>query len=151
MRRFALPAALLLACAPATAWAKVTCTVSATPVSFGSSIDPFGSTLTSTGTVTVACTKGSTSATFTIALSAGKSSSFSQRYMEDSSSNKLNYNLYTTSALTAIWGDGTGGSSTVTGHNEKATTNYTVYGRLPLPQGVAANAYSDAITVTVTY
>lgn len=155
MRRFALPAALLLACVPGAAWAKATCTVSATTVAFGASINPFGSTLTPTGTITVACTKGSTTTTFTIALTAGNSGSFTQRYMKDSASNHLNYNIYTASNLSTVWGDNTGGSQMVTGVNEAATTTYTMYGQLPLPQALGAatypDAYSDSITITVTY
>lgn len=155
MRRFILLAVLLLACAPGAAWAKATCTTSATTLAFGTSISPFGSTLTPTGTVTVACTKGSTTTTFTIALSAGNSGSFAQRYMKDSASNHLNYNIYTSSALTTVWGNNTGGSSMVSGVNEAATTTYTMYGELPLPQtlGTATypDAYSDTITITVTY
>lgn len=151
MTRLAFPAALLLVCVPGAAWAKATCTVSATTLAFGASVNPFGSTLTPTGTVTVACTKGSTTTTYTIALSAGKSTSFAQRYMEDAALDKLNYNIYTSSALTTIWGDSTGGSSTVSGVDEAATKTYTMYGQLPLPQGVTPNSYSDSITITVTY
>lgn len=151
MRRLVLPAALLLACLPGAAWAKKSCTVSATTLAFGASINPFGSTLTPTGTVTVACTGGGVNTTYTIALSAGKSTSFAQRYMEDAALDKLNYNIYTDSALTTIWGDNTGGSSTVTGKDEATTKNYTMYGQLPLPQGVAPSTYSDSITITVTY
>lgn len=149
MRRFALPAALLLACVPGAAWAAVSCTVSATPVAFGT-FNPFGSTVTSTGTITVACTKGNKSATYTIALSTGNSLSFAQRQTSITAP-FLKYNLYTTSSYTSIWGDNTGGSVTVTGTDTTTTKNYTVYGQLPTPQGVTPNAYSDSITVTVTY
>lgn len=152
MRRLALPAALLLACVPGAAWAaakQASCTVSATPVAFGT-FNPFGSTVTSTGTITVACSSGSKSATYTIALNAGNSGSFAQR-QTSTTSPYVKYNLYTTSGYTSIWGDGTGGSVTVTGTDTTITSNFTVYGQLPTPQGVTPNTYSDSITVTVTY
>jgi hypothetical protein len=63
----------------------------------------------------------------------------------------ISYNLYTTSAHSTIWGDGTGGSITVTGSDTTTTKNYTIYGQLPTPQGVTPNTYTDTITVTVTY
>jgi spore coat protein U-like protein len=63
----------------------------------------------------------------------------------------LKYNLYSDSTHMTIWGDGTGGSSTVTGTNGHTTNNFTVYGQIPTPQGIAPNNYSDSITVTVTY
>lgn len=150
MRRFALPAALLLACVPGAAWAKTaSCTVSATPVAFGT-FNPFGSTVTSTGTITVACSGGTRNATYTIALSTGNSGSFAQRQTSIAAP-YLMYNLYTTSSYTSIWGDSTGGSVIVTGSDTAATNNYTVYGQLPMPQGVTPNTYTDSITVTVTY
>lgn len=156
MKRFALSTALLLACVPGAAWAKnPTCTVSATAVAFGTSINPLvSSSLTPTGTITVACTNGFASTTFTIAATAG-SGSFAQRYMKDSASNQMNYNLYTDTNHTVIWGDGTGGSSVINGANEAATTTYTVYGKLSFPQTLGPatypDAYSDTITMTLTY
>lgn len=122
-----------------------TCTTSATTVAFGS-FNPFGSAVTSTGTISVTCSGGSINSPYTIALSKG-SGTFAQRLMNSI----LKYNLYTTSSYTTIWGDGTGGSATVSGTNGHTTNNYTVYGQIPAPQGVAPNNYSDTITVTVTY
>src|SRR5690242_1116346 len=149
MRRAVFIAALLVTLAPRVAWAAAVCTASATSVAFGT-INPFGSAITPNGTITVACSGGGTGSTYTIALSTGNSGSYSTRQMQ-SGTNTLNYNLYTTSALSSIWGNGTGGSATVTGTNTKATSNFTVYGKLPTPQGVTPSSYSDTITVTVTY
>lgn len=149
MKRTAILAGLALALLPGTAWAPARCTVSGTTVAFGV-FNPFGSTLTSTGTITVACHGGPPPATYTIALSTGNSGSFSSRNLS-SGTDALNYNMYTSSSYTSIWGDGTGGSVTVTGSDESKTKTYTVYAQLPAPQGVTPAAYSDTITVTVTY
>jgi spore coat protein U-like protein len=149
MRRAVFIAALLVTLAPRVAWAAAVCTASATSVAFGT-INPFGSAITTNGTITVACTGGSSSASYTVALSAGNSGSYTTRQMK-SGTNTLSYNLYTTSALSSVWGNGTGGSSTITGNNTKTTSNFTVYGKLPTPQGVTPSSYSDTITVTVTY
>ena len=149
MRRALFVAAVMVAGIPGVAWAAAVCTASATSVAFGT-INPFGSAITPNGTITVACTGGGVGNTYTIALSTGGAGTYAMRKMT-SGTNTLNYNLYTSSALSSIWGDGTGGSATVTGSDEKATSNFTVYGKLPTPQGVTPSSYSDTITVTVTY
>lgn len=148
-----LSVALLLLCLPGIAHAAsggASCTVSATVVAFGA-FNPFGSAVPSTGTVSVTCSGGNPSASYTIALSTGGSGNFATRQMNDGQSDKLNYNLYTSSALTSIWGDGTSGTVTVSGTNGHTTSNFNVYGQIPTPQGVTPNGYSDMITVTVTY
>jgi spore coat protein U-like protein len=121
-----------------------TCTVSITNVTFAA-YDVFSKTkTTSTGKVKVKC---NVIATYTIALSAG-SGTFSSRVM-DGGSYHLDYNLYTNSSHTTIWGDGTSGTSTVSATSLGAT--YTVYGMIPALQNVRVGSYSDTITVTVTY
>ena len=148
MRRLSFLTALLLCLLPGVAQAAASCTAAATPIAFAT-INPFGSPVTSNGTITVACLGGQNGATYTIALSKG-SGTFATRTMK-SGANALNYNLYTTSAYSTIWGDGTGGTSTVTGTNTRTTSMFTVYGQLPTPQGVSPAVYTDTITVTVTY
>jgi spore coat protein U-like protein len=149
MRRALFVTAVMVAGIPGVAWSAAVCTASATSVAFGT-INPFGSPATSNGTITVACTGGGAGNTYTIALSTGGAGTYTMRKMT-SGTNTLNYNLYTSSALSSIWGDGTGGSATITGRDEKATSNFTVYGKLPTPQGVTPSSYNDTVTVTVTY
>lgn len=141
------------------AWAA-TCSTSATGVAFGS-YDRLGALpLDSTGTVTVICNSllglGLEAVNYQIRLSAGGSGSFTARRMS-SGGNTLNYNLYTDSAHLSVWGDGTGATSISTdGYSFNLlsgpkTKNYTVYGRMSVGQNVPAGAYSDSITVTVSY
>jgi spore coat protein U-like protein len=68
----------------------------------------------------------------------------------------LGYNLYTTTARNVVWGDGFGGSVTVTltgGNVSGGVRRYTrsVFGRVPGSQNVGAGSYSDTITLTVTF
>jgi spore coat protein U-like protein len=148
---------------PQSAWSSClltlcTCSVSATPVGFGV-YDPFGSSPSdSSGTITVSCTGLvlSVAVSYDILLNKGLyASSFLPRQMA-SGANRLNYNLYTDSARTIVWGDGTGGTSFVSdGYLLGLFTvnrDYTVYGRIPASQtGVHTGDYSDTITVTVNY
>lgn len=147
----AVMAGLLVAQAPVHA----ACSTSATNVAFGTYVPTSGSPKDSTGTVTVSCTTLiGLLISYTIKLNAGDSGSFAQRYMI-LGANHLNYNLYTDLLHTQIWGDGSGGTFTVTDgyllNIGTTSRNYTVYGRIPASQNVAAGSYSDLITVTVTY
>ena len=146
MRRRAGLAALILL-APITARAAV-CGVSATPVAFGT-YPPFSGTPTdSTGTVTVTCIG---TAAISIALSTGGSGSYASRQMSNGAVHLL-YQLYSNAARTTIWGNGTGGTVTVSDTLVGfASRNYTVFGRIPTLQGVKPGAYVDTITVTVSY
>lgn len=132
------------------------CTASATGIAFGTYVP--SSTSNSTGTVTISCSSvmGGGGVNYTIALNAGVNSggSFSNRRMSSGSS-YLSYQLYTDAAYSQVWGDGTGGTSTVSGTCSgsmgSCSSSKTVYGRIPAPQNPSPGSYSDTITVTVTY
>jgi spore coat protein U-like protein len=73
-----------------------------------------------------------------------------------SGANTLQYNLYTTAALTTVWGDGTGATATQagTGAGMATASTFKVYGQLPdsaANQAAVPASYADTITVTVTY
>ncbi len=76
---------------------------------------------------------------------------FSTRFMKHSYLNDmLAYNIFTDISRTTIWGDGSGGSRTVTlkvKKNRPETT--TLYGRIFASQNVSIGNYSDTITITV--
>lgn len=152
--------ALLLSLLPPAAQAA-SCGVSASPVAFGNYTSPGGSQLDSTGTISVTCTPSlillACSTSYTIALSSG-SGSYSQRRMA-SGGNLLNYNLYTDSTRSTVWGDGNSAAA-VPGTISTSilslvclpgTRNTTVYGRVPGSQNVGTGIYADTIVVTVTF
>jgi spore coat protein U-like protein len=149
-----------LACAPlAPAATTVNCTVSTTGIAFGI-YNPLNAVAdASTGTIKVLCSgsgTGSANVTLSVTLSTGLSGSYATRKMF-SGANALNYNIYWSTAYNQIIGDGTGGSFAGTagpfavpaGGSNTATGTF--YGLLPASQDVAPGAYSDVITVTVTY
>jgi spore coat protein U-like protein len=75
-----------------------------------------------------------------------------------SGGNLINYNLYVDVARSQIWGNGTGGSNIVTGTTAKltaaapfASVTHNIYGRTPAAQDAGVSAYSDTITLTVTF
>ena len=131
------------------------CLVSSGDIAFGTYV-PTSGALTGTSTVGVRCTAGTA---FTVALSAGQEASYAPRKLKDAGNNKLEYNLFTTTAHTTVWGDGTASTATQAGTGAgmgaAQSQDLTVYAQLP---DNAANqlappslTYADNITVTVTY
>jgi spore coat protein U-like protein len=68
----------------------------------------------------------------------------------------LDYDLYTSVARNIVWGNGSGGTATVTltGGTVNAgnrTLTRTIYGRIPAGQAVAMGTYRDTIVVTIVF
>lgn len=133
---------------PATSYAA-SCTVRATQVKFGN-YDPLkAASLKRTSQITVNC-KGA--GTFVVALNTGDSGSYNPRYMlSGSTSDQLDYNLYTDPARSIIWGDGSGGSQTVSQPFNNNRVRVNVYAQIPAQQDISPGAYSDTINVIVTF
>ncbi|HEY2677705.1 MAG TPA: spore coat protein U domain-containing protein [Steroidobacteraceae bacterium] len=136
-----------------TATVQSTCSATATALAFPN-YTPGTGTLTGNTNINVKCTKNTP---FTVALNAGSTTGdvYAQRLMA-SGTNTLQYNLYTTAALSTVFGDGTSSTSTVggTGAGVATAVAVTVFGQLPdnaTNQAAIPGNYSDTITVTVTY
>lgn len=138
-------AALLLICGSGAANAANTCSLSATGITFGVFS---GSQTTTVGSVTIHCT-GNGTVNFTLTLSTGSSGTYSSRQMTNNA-NRLAYNLHPDGGFTLIWGDGTGGSTTVSG-KLTAPANFLVpiYGKVPSQTIPPADTYSDTIIATL--
>ncbi len=130
------------------------CKITTTPINFGS-YDVFSSYVKdSTGTLTVSCSNPEQkSMMVTILISSGSSGKFNPRQMQSSGgTDRLNYYLFTDPSMTAIWGDGTGGSSTVTSVVARTSSfTSTIFGRIPAGQNVTTGNYSDTLTATVLW
>lgn len=127
------------------------CSVSASNLAFGN-INPLTNATTATDattTVSVTCSNGTA---YNVGLNAGAATgaTVTARKMV-SGTNTLSYALYRDSARTANWGS-TVGTDTVAGTGSGAAQSLTVYGRVPSgQQSTPVGAYTDTITVTVTY
>jgi spore coat protein U-like protein len=133
-----------------TATVVAACSLSATPLAFGSSVNVLsGNDIDNTSVVTATCTNGSA---YTIGLNAGTASgaTVTTRKMT-SGANTLNYALYTDAARTTNW-DNIGGTNVVSGTGTGSGVDHTVYGRIPSGQTtVPTGAYADTITVTINF
>ena len=133
-----------------TATVADSCLVSATNLNFGT-YDP-ATALDCTSTITVTCTAKTP---YEIGLDAGSGTPVvTTRAMtgSDGASTQLDYELYTETGPTNVWGAISGTGTTVT---QSALTggplDYTVYGQIPALQYVPAASYVDTINVTVDY
>jgi spore coat protein U-like protein len=149
--------ALSLACIPAAASTATatflvstsvaaTCTVSTTPLAFGSYTGVL-SQATASGTFT--CTN---TTPYNVGLSAGLSTgaTVTSRKMTGPAGALLAYSLFSDTGRTVNWGT-TIGTDTVAMVATGLGQTLTVYGQIPAGQYFAPGTYSDTITVTVTY
>ena len=97
---------------PASAASLASCTVSGTAVSFGLYNPLAAVDNTTTGIVTANCSLLSGTSLFVsypISLGAGNGT-YPQRQLQ-SGTNKMVYNVFSNSAMTTVWGDGSGAGS----------------------------------------
>lgn len=130
---------------------SASCSVTTTPVAFGSVNVLSGSDVDATGGLSVTCTNGTAwSATADEGASTG--ATLATRKMANGL-NFLNYALYVDSGRTSIWGDGLlGVTGTYSGTGTGSAQANTIYARVPSGQGtLPAGSYADTVTVTVTY
>lgn len=155
---FALLLALWAGDARALCTITCSCSVSTTPVVFGSFNPLSAANVDSTGSVKVDC--GGIAGLlipYRVDLTTGSGGSYSARRLK-SGANQLAYNLYWDSGHTQIWGDGSGSSVAgtasmlldVLGLSPPAT--HWIYGRIPGAQtATVPGSYSDTVAVTLTY
>ena len=142
--------------------AAYSCSVAVVGVSFGP-YDPLVATPDdSAGRLDVTCTNvpgtGVDTVAYGVTLSPGTSGTYAPRQLAAGSA-RLDYNLYSDSGRSQVWGNGGGGSVPVSGGmkigpgtgNGSRTNRHDVFGRIPARQDVAAGTYGDTIVVTVTF
>ena len=155
MTRVTVWAALALALMARPAWSQ-SCNAGATGESFGT-YSPFSQVATtSASTLTVTCqTVVSLVVSYTITLDGGSSGSVMARSMGNGAT-RLPYQLYKDVLYSQIWGDGTGGSSTLTdgyllGVLVPVNRTYVAYGSIPAGRQVPPGMYGDLVTILLTY
>jgi spore coat protein U-like protein len=131
------------------------CTINTTPINFGN-YDAFsGTPLDAAGFITVNCSRNVVWAHVTLSASS-TSGTFNPRRMKRSAgADLLAYNVYSDVTRTAIFGDGTGGTSGVDikrppGTPRAWSQTVSLYGRISTGQDVPVGTYSDTLTATVT-
>lgn len=151
-----------LACLAAAAQAAAPgCEASATGPAFGAYYPSDPNPATTNGSIAIECWRvlNSTPYNVTISLSAGGAGNFTRRM--SSGANRLYYNIYRESSFATIWGNGSGGSQTVSmsvpltpaffGVFWTGSAVRAMFARVNPAQYVPTGAYTDTITVTINY
>lgn len=123
-----------------------TCTVTASPVAFGS-VASLVSVVNAVGAVGVTCSSG---AAYSVALNGGTNggTSATNRRMASGAS-RITYGLYRDSARTQGWYSDA--NTTATGTGTGSMQSIAVYGRVPVQATPPSGTYADTVTVTLTY
>lgn len=133
----------------ATADVTANCQVNSSGITFGGTDVIDGAAHSMTGAVNVMCTTD-TAWTATANAGLGNEATITNRKMQ-SGGNSLNYSLFTDTAGTTLWGDGTTGS-TIGGTGTGQFVATAITGVIPANQTtVPAGTYTDTVTVTVNY
>lgn len=151
--RFCLAALVFWTLSAAVPALATQCNVTATPVNFGA-YDPLSTVpADATGTIDVSCrTPAQRPQTVALQLSAGGSGNFGQRTMTSAAGDTLLYNLYSDPSMSTVFGDGSGGSETLTNTVFRgAPWSVTIYGRIPAMQKVPVGTYTDVLTATILW
>ncbi len=131
-----------------TASVQSSCGVTALPLVFGIYSTTQSTATTASTTVAVTCTNGTP---YTVGLDAGAGTGATVASRKLTwGSNTLNYALYQDSGYATVWGN-TIGTNTETGTGTGLSQTINVYGSIPALQAVVAGAYTDTITVSLTY
>ncbi|WP_180977413.1 Csu type fimbrial protein [Janthinobacterium sp. ROICE36] len=124
------------------------CTITASPMAFANASILTGN-LRSTSTLSVRCVNNNA---YQIALNGGSvAANVANRQMKNSlTTDKVSYLL--SSALDGpLWGDGTAGTSMVTGTGTGASVPLTIYGRVPAQVSPRPGDYKDTVTATIYF
>ena len=133
-----------------TATVAKNCSITTTPVAFGSydpAVTNATTSLDGSGTVVVACTKG---AGTRISLGRGANASGLTRRMRGATA-FLTYELYKNAGRTTVWRTGGFGGLTIPAAPGRAARTFTVYGRVPAGQDVVAGPYTDTVVATINF
>jgi spore coat protein U domain-containing protein, fimbrial subunit CupE1/2/3/6 len=127
------------------------CTITTTPVNFGA-YDPVAANATTplngTGTLTVACTKGTVAK---VGLNAGANAQGALRRMSQSATAYLNYEIYSDAAHTIIWGNTASDGVDIPAAPSKVPRNFTAYGQVASAQDATVGSYTDTVVATVNF
>ena len=135
---------------PVSATVIDSCTIISTPLAFGNYNGISGAMLDVAASVSPVCTNG-TSYAISLDAGVGVGATASSRKLTGPMGANLMYGIYTDAARTTVWGDGANGTVQQFGLGIGSVQSIQMYGRIPADQNSPVGAYSDTITVTVSY
>ncbi|VVD65991.1 Csu type fimbrial protein [Pandoraea fibrosis] len=123
------------------------CTIAAANITFATQ-SALSSPVTSTGQITVQCTQNDA---YRVSLSGGLLGTVTSRSMTGVTGSSVSYQLYLDSGYATIWGDGTSGTSQLTGVGSGLVQFIPIYARVPAQSTPAPGVYTDTVTATIEF
>lgn len=123
------------------------CTIAATNIAFATQ-STLASPVTSSGTLSVQCTNNDA---YRVSLSGGQLGTVIARAMTGPTGASIGYQLYVDGGHTTIWGDGTAGTSQLTGVGTGLLQSIPVHARVPPQSTPAPGVYTDSVTATIQF
>lgn len=130
---------------PVSATVQATCSITASPLAFGTYSS---AQLDAATTLAVNCTN-TTSYNVGLDAGGGTGATVAQRKMVNGAQT-LNYTVYSDTGRANVWG-ATVGTNTVAGTGTGAVQTLNVYGRIAAGQAPTPGSYVDTLTATITY
>lgn len=129
------------------------CSISANPLPFGTATSALATTaITHDTNLSVTCSSGTG---YTLSLDKGNAagSTLGSRLLGGTGSNTqtVQFQLYIDSALGNVFGDGTGGTGTVSGVGTGSAVSIPIYGQVPAQPVPAADSYTSTETATISF
>ncbi|VVE61595.1 secreted pili protein involved in motility and biofilm formation [Pandoraea captiosa] len=122
------------------------CTIAATNITFATQ-STLASPVPATGQLTVQCTNNDA---FRVGLSGGLQGTVASRAMTGPTSS-VSYQLYLDSGYATVWGDGTSGTSQLTGVGTGLVQAVPIYARVPAQSTPPPGVYTDTVTATIEF
>lgn len=148
--------AMLIFCSGSALADTYSCDLAVGSVSFGRY--ERASALNGTGTVSLSCTLtsglGQEGTPYSLSMSTGQSGDYAARKLTTGTVNTLEYNLYTNSSYTSVWGDGSGGSAVVSGvlTGTSVSRSHTIHAYIPSYQNTPRGSFSDpTVQVSISF
>lgn len=135
---------------PVSATVIDSCTIHSDALPFGNYNGITGGMLDVAATMSPVCTNG-TSYAISLDAGVGVGATASNRKLTGPVGANLMYGIYTDAARTTAWGDGSNGTVQKFGLGTGNAQPIQIYGRVAAEQNSPVGAYSDTLTVTLTY
>ena len=146
----------------ATPWPAlaISCDFTLTDLEFGVYDQVSGAPTDSTASLTVTCLRAKkepAQVRYNLSLGPSGTGSMNPRGMLGPNPTPLFYNIFSDTTRTQIWGNGSAGSSVMTGHirpirkDGTGSLTHIFYGRIFPLQPVLPGSYADSITLTIEF
>ncbi len=123
------------------------CTIAATNITFATQT-ALDRPVTGAGQLMVQCTRNDA---YRVSLSGGLLGTVTSRLMAGETGANVAYQLYLDSGYATIWGDGSSGTSPLTGIGTGLVQFIPIYARVPSQSTPAPGVYTDTVTATIQF